>query len=240
MQAQKKFTPQSLKVLFLGDSITKRYTSPLTASQFYPSQVQINSKAANVKVRSINAGNSGFTTTQLLAITDAALQRYTPDVLVFFAGVNDPGAAIPGATTQSNIQSVIDKALTATTAYPNVCKSVIVSNTVYNNFTAGSLDNIATQTFYATNVTLRGFQSAAATYGVNTYGGDKVVYADLFGYIGQLILGGIIAQGDWAALHVADQNQHPNSAGCARYGTFFTQVIASLQKGTLIDPYRIR
>lgn len=245
MYARETTTPRPFKLLVLGDSITKAYTHDVFAKHYYTARLQTKALAAKINMIGINCGNSGWTTTQLLAITASRLQRFNPDALLFYAGVNDPGAAIAGATTQANIQSVIDTALTATSLYPVPCKTVIIANTNYHNYPAGSLDNVNTGTYYATNATLRTYQAAAAAYGVSTYGASRVIYADIFSYYASLITAGTVTQGDWAKFHILDQNQHNNGApegtpsGQDYAASFFLSVLQNAQGGKLLDPYRI-
>jgi lysophospholipase L1-like esterase len=231
MILQPKTTPNPCTVLCLGDSQTQALTYGVYPSEYWASQLQIQGLAAGYALDCINCGNSGWTTTQLLAIALDRIQRFTPTVLVFYAGVNDPGNGISGATTQSNIQSVIDIALANGVSY------VLVVNTNYLNYSSGG-DNAGAGTYYATYQTLRTYQSAAATYGISTYGAAKVGYCDLFTYQKNLVLAGTTGwvQGTFGSL-VADSNQHMNALGQRYTGTC---ILASLTGVSgLLDAYKI-
>ncbi len=231
MILQAKTTPSPCTVLCLGDSQTLAFTNGVYPQEYWAAQLQIQGLAAGYSLDCINCGNSGWTTTQLLAIAADRIQRYTPQILVFYAGVNDPGNGISSATTQSNLQSVIDTALANGVSY------VLVVNTNYLNYSSGG-DNAGAGTYYSAYQTLRTYQSAAAGYGVSTYGAAKAGYCDLFTYQKNLVLAGTAGwvQGTFGS-HVVDGNQHSNARGQAATGACVLTALMGVSG--LLEGYRI-
>lgn len=91
--------PRAARILFLGDSRAANWL-PLPAQQF----------------RSINGGQPGATTAQILLGTEELLARERPAVVVFQGGINDLKSigVLPGAASQiesecvSNIHAIVD------------------------------------------------------------------------------------------------------------------------------------
>ena len=196
-----KISPAPAQILAVGDSQTRAYDKAVKAKEFWTSRLQIDLRAAGYAADTINLGNSGWTSTQTLAIMQGRIARFNPDILLIYIGVNDPGAAIAGATTQANIQAMIDFALS--TANATTVKGVGIIDTNYLNYSTGEGGG-------ATYATLRTYQLAAANYGIATYPG-KVFYVPLFSWQSNLI-----ATAVWTALHwqdsqIADLDQHMNA-----------------------------
>jgi lysophospholipase L1-like esterase len=206
---QSRITPSPVDILCLGDSQTLIYTSGIDASKFWASELQIQGVAANYSLETINCGNSGWTTTQLLAIATERIQRTRPTILVFYAGVNDAGASVSSATTQANIQAVLD------IAFANGVSHALVMNTNYLNYSSGG-DNAGASTYYSAYVTLRTYQAAAVTawQAANPTLASKVALCDLFTYQKNLVLAATTGwvQGTFGSL-IADSNQHMNAVG---------------------------
>lgn len=70
----------------------------------------------------------------------------------------------------------------------------------YLNYTSGG-DTLAAQQSIAAN-------TRTAQYAAATALGNQVVVTDYYNYFRNLIVNGIVVQGNWAAWHVADQNPH--------------------------------
>lgn len=212
MVIQTQITPRSCTVLCLGDSQTLAFTNGVYPSEYWAAQVQSQGLTAGYSLDCINCGNSGWTTTQLLAIALTRIQRFAPKILVLYAGVNDPGAGISSATTQANIEAIVDLALA------NGCVYVSIVNTNYLNYSAAG-DNAGAGTYYSTYVTLRTYQLAAYTARVAAHPG-QVGYCDLFTYQKNLVLAATTGwvQGTFGS-HVADSNQHMNALGQRYTGT---------------------
>ena len=91
-------------VAAIGDSLTGNngYWSVSTA-KMWPEQLATLLRASDVPAKARNFGVSGDTTTQMLARYAVMYGKEVPDLAVIFGGVNDPGAPIAGAVSQSNI-----------------------------------------------------------------------------------------------------------------------------------------
>lgn len=185
-----------------GDSITENQTLLVPQHLMWPAVLQTLLRAQGARVRSRNFARNGRTTTQMLAAKANLTYFDVPEVFICFGGVNDPGAPIVGAVTQSNIEAMIQHCFDAGTDY------AVVVNTQYLNWTTGG-DTVATPG--ATYATLRTFQLAAVTAKAITYPG-RVAYCDLYTYMRALIVAGTYTQGDFL-WHVADANQHLNAVG---------------------------
>lgn len=220
-------TPYPCKILCFGDSQTRAYDKGIQASEYWTSKLQAYLLAAGYSARTINIGNSGWTTTQILAIVQATLARFNPDIVLYYAGVNDPGSGIAGATTQSNIQGAIDYCF----ANSVKAKYVGILNTNYLNY------NPAVEP-YATYATLRTFQAAAAAYGVATYGAPKVGYFDFY-----------TAEYNWlsqnnnltvnTASQIANNDQHMNANANDFLGGWIASQLQSAAS-SVMNPYQIR
>lgn len=186
----------------VGDSLTHNITLGVRPDQFWPERVAVALRGDGTPARARNLGRSGNTTTQMLARIATVTAIDIPKLAIIWGGVNDPGNAIGGATTQSNIEAMGEALLDAGVSY------LVVGNTQYLNYSSGG-DELADPA--NTYETLRTFQLAAADALETSYPG-RVAYCDIYAYMRQLIVDGTYTQGDhlW---HVADSNQHLNAVG---------------------------
>lgn len=155
------------------------------------------SPAVPIKARNFAVG--GWTTTQILARIGDLTVYDVPVLATIWGGVNDPGAAISGATTQANITAMITALRAAGVSY------IVVLNTQYLNWTSGG---DTTGTPYATYATLRPFQAAAVTAAASA----NVVLCDTYTYMRSLIVAGTETQGS-NSWHAVANNQHLNALG---------------------------
>ena len=93
----------TIKILFLGDSLTAGYGLP--QGQGFPEQLA--QKMGNVTA--INAGVSGDTTTGLLDRLDWATGGIDFDVAVVAIGANDALMGIAPHKTRANMQAILEK-----------------------------------------------------------------------------------------------------------------------------------
>lgn len=186
----------------MGDSLTHNPTLGVPAYALWPQVLAGRLTTLRARVRARNFAKNGNTSTQMVARMPEMTAIDIPTLAIIMAGVNDPGASITGATTQANIESMVNTEMTAGTQY-----AVIVS-TQYLNYSTGG-DTLSTP--YATYATLRTFQQAAATARAAAYPG-RVAYCDLYAYMRNLIVNGTETQGSFS-WHVADANQHLNVLG---------------------------
>lgn len=112
---------RKVRAVAIGDSITHNYTTGVKSNEFWPHQVQELLAQDSIGVTNVlwrNLGISGNTSTQVLnrihsvfqwreGGTDVQPTFNVPDLAVVMIGVNDPGNAISGATTQANIEAII-------------------------------------------------------------------------------------------------------------------------------------
>lgn len=194
----------------MGDSLTENDTLGVPAHLMYPGQLQtsLNGLGANCVCR--NFGRSGNTTTQMAARFSEMTQFSIPKIGIIFGGVNDPGASISQATTQSNIESMI------TSLQGSGVSRILIVSAHYLNFSTGG-DTLATS--YASYVPVRAAQQAAA----NAHAG--VIFVDLYNYFRNRIVNGQDVQGSFS-WHVADSNQHFNSYGA---GLVASCILTSIQ-----------
>lgn len=94
------------KILFFGDSITAGYG--LEKSEAFPARIQQKIDSLNWNFETVNAGLSGETSAGGLRRIDWML-RQDFDVFVLELGGNDGLRGIEVESTQSNLQSIIDK-----------------------------------------------------------------------------------------------------------------------------------
>jgi len=95
-------------VLFFGDSLTAGYGLDDPATQAYPAIIQQKIRAAGLDWRVVNAGLSGETSAGGLRRLDWVL-RQRMDCFVLELGGNDGLRGIPPATTEANLQAIIDR-----------------------------------------------------------------------------------------------------------------------------------
>ena len=98
-------TPEKT-ILFFGDSLTAGYG--ITEEEAFPALVEKSLKKKGKKIRAINAGLSGETSSGGLTRIDWVL-RQPVDVFVLELGANDGMRGIPLGETKKNLQAIIDK-----------------------------------------------------------------------------------------------------------------------------------
>jgi acyl-CoA thioesterase-1 len=94
-------------IVFFGDSLTAGYGLP-EVSQSFPSLIQDKINALHIDYKTINAGNSGETSSGGLSRIDWVLRQHV-DIFVLELGANDGLRGIPVASTAKNLQAIIDK-----------------------------------------------------------------------------------------------------------------------------------
>jgi acyl-CoA thioesterase-1 len=98
---------EALTLVCLGDSYTAGYgaTTPYVedSTQSYPAFLQ---KKINIPV--INAGISGNTASQGFDRVNSDVLPHSPGIVIICLGTNDLGWHLPVATTQNDLQSIID------------------------------------------------------------------------------------------------------------------------------------
>lgn len=106
--------PVMKTILFFGNSLTAGYG--LQPSQAFPALIQEKIDSLNLPYKVINAGLSGETSAGGKNRIDWLLKQPV-DVFVLELGANDGLRGIPPASTQANLQAIIDK---VKAKYPNV------------------------------------------------------------------------------------------------------------------------
>ena len=101
-------------ILFFGNSLTAGYG--VEPAEAYPALVQDKIDSLDLKYKVVNAGVSGETTAGGNSRIDWILKQ-PMDIFVLELGANDGLRGIPLATTEQNLQSIIDK---VRAAYPEV------------------------------------------------------------------------------------------------------------------------
>jgi acyl-CoA thioesterase I len=114
MAAALTASAQERTVIFFGDSLTEGYGLADPDLQSYPAQIQQKIDAAHLAWHVINAGLSGETSAGGLRRIDWVL-RQKVDVFVLELGANDGLRGTAPATTQENLQAIIDR---VRAAYP--------------------------------------------------------------------------------------------------------------------------
>lgn len=102
-------------VLFFGDSLTAGYGLDDPATDAYPSVIQKKIAQEGFPYKVVNAGNSGETSAGGRSRIDWVLKQKV-DIFVLELGANDGLRGIPVATTNRNLQAIIDK---VKAKYPN-------------------------------------------------------------------------------------------------------------------------
>lgn len=173
-----------------------------------------------------NYAKSGDTSTDCLGKIAQAYQFGVPKIGVIFIGVNDPGNSIVQATTQSNIEAIIQAFIDAG------CPRCVVVSAQYLNYASAAPDNVGTSTEYATYASVRAAQAAAVTAkaaAAQAAGGDTV-FANLYSTMAALITAGTYTQGQGElSWHIEDNNQHFNATGM---GIVASTVLAAIQSKT--------
>jgi lysophospholipase L1-like esterase len=193
---------RSVPIAAIGDSLTFNTSYKTMPHQFHPEVLAGLLRDEGCPVYARNFGQSGDTTTGMRARMTDVLRFETPKLVTLWGGVNDPGTAITGATTQDNLETIGEYLLDNGVTY------LLVGNTQYLNYTSGG-DDINTP--FATYATLRPFQLAATNALIAAYPG-RVAYADIYGYMRALIVAGTVVDNS-ASWHVANTDQHLNPLG---------------------------
>jgi acyl-CoA thioesterase-1 len=99
---------QEKTIVFFGDSLTAGYGLPDPDTQSYPALIQAKIDALHLPWHVVNAGLSGETSAGGLRRIDWVL-RQKVDVFVLELGANDGLRGTAPATTQANLQAIIDR-----------------------------------------------------------------------------------------------------------------------------------
>ena len=102
-------TPDTLTVVFFGDSLTEGYGLANPMAQSYPALIGEKIEAEGIPARVVNAGNSGETTAGGLRRADWVLARTTPDVFMVALGGNDQLRGLPPEETEKNLRAILTK-----------------------------------------------------------------------------------------------------------------------------------
>lgn len=106
-QAANQVPRPSLRILFLGDSITEGYN--LQREQAYPQLIENILKSEGRQVVCVNAGISGSTSASGLSRLRWHLKN-KPDLMVLALGANDGLRGLPADSTTQNLRSIIQEA----------------------------------------------------------------------------------------------------------------------------------
>ena len=99
--------PDTLTILFFGDSLTAGYGLP-DPDLAYPALVGAQIEAAGVPVKVVNAGVSGETSAGGKGRIAWALRQNTPDVFVLALGANDGLRGTDPDATRANLDAILD------------------------------------------------------------------------------------------------------------------------------------
>lgn len=102
-------SPEALKVVMLGDSLTAGFNLP--PSQALPAEVERILRSSGQSITVINAGVSGDTSAGGLARYDWSVASAEPDMLVLALGANDYLGGIDPEQTKDNLTTIIERAL---------------------------------------------------------------------------------------------------------------------------------
>lgn len=205
----------------IGDSLSENTTLGVPMHLMWPALLQASLRAVNARVRVRNFARNGNTTTQMLTRVANLTQWDTPKMVIVFGGVNDPGNGINAATTESNIEAIIEHCFDAGTTYAVVVSPQFLNYTSGGESTAQSKPAGGYEAVYDAQV-------EAVTDAEATYAG-RVVFCDLWDYMRDLIVAGTesLASASW---HVAGTNQHLNTLG-QRYVAAAVQATITAQSG---------
>lgn len=189
----------------IGDSLSYNETLGVPPHLLWPELLAAGLRASGYRVRSRNFAKNGDTTTMMLARVAALTLHDVPKLLIIFAGVNDPGAAISQATTQANIEALAQAALTAGTGYVLVVSPQFLNYTSGGEATGGTKPSGAYAAVYDAQVA-----AVAALAAANPT--KAIVFCDLWDFMRDRIVAGTdtLASASW---HYAGTNQHFNAYG---------------------------
>ena len=95
-------------VLVFGDSLSAGYG--IEVDQSWPALLQARLKQQGYEHRVVNASISGETTEGGVTRIDAALENFSPDLLILELGANDGLRGFPPARMKANLAAMIDRA----------------------------------------------------------------------------------------------------------------------------------
>jgi len=106
-----------IRIVALGDSITKGVRSGVTAAETFASLLESRAKAASYEVEVVNVGIGGERTDQALARFDRDVVSKSPGILTVMYGANDsyvdpgePGPRLSPARFRENLETIVDRA----------------------------------------------------------------------------------------------------------------------------------
>ena len=94
-------------VVAMGDSLTAGYG--LGESEAYPAQLEARLRADGRRVRVVNAGISGETSSGALSRVDWVVQRLDPDLVILVTGANDGLRGITPAVLEENLRALVGR-----------------------------------------------------------------------------------------------------------------------------------
>ena len=130
--AAREETADSLRVVFLGDSLTAGYG--LEPGEALPEQVEAVWRAGGIDAVAINAGVSGDTSANGLARFDWSVVAAEPDLVVVALGANDYLLGLQPDVTRANLAAILDRAKAAG------IEAVLVGITLRSEAAPGSRD----------------------------------------------------------------------------------------------------
>ncbi len=95
-------------VLVFGDSLSAGYG--IEVDQSWPALLQTRLKQQGYEHRVVNASISGETTEGGVTRIDAALENFSPDLLILELGANDGLRGFPPARMKANLTAMVDRA----------------------------------------------------------------------------------------------------------------------------------
>jgi len=107
VKIQPSYTKAPKTICAIGDSQTLNFTLGVLTTDFWPEQLAVKLRSRNCRVQARNFGVSGDTSANNLSRIIQCLQYEIPYAFLIAVGVNDPGASISTAQTQSNITQCI-------------------------------------------------------------------------------------------------------------------------------------
>lgn len=177
--ASKQKTAPTSDIAVMGDSLSHNYDWGAELHDNWIFQMRGLLEMQGVYTRARNWAKSGQTTTQMVATFDLMTLYGVPRVAFIFGGANDAVNGITQATTQANIETMIQRLKDAG------CSRVVVVGMHLLNFASGGdidVDNVTPKTDTAcTYASIIAAQKAAAA-------ARGAVYMDTYNYLRGLIL----------------------------------------------------
>lgn len=94
-------------VVAMGDSLTAGYG--LDESEAYPARLERRLRADGHRVRVVNAGISGETSSGALSRVDWLVSRLAPDIVILVTGANDGLRGIAPAVLEENLRALVGR-----------------------------------------------------------------------------------------------------------------------------------